>query len=745
MEKRILSLFLILCLALSLCAFGVQNAAAENSATSTEPTTAHELSQTTEQETSVELDEELRYAASIGLTPDMPLDAPASYRGLYRLLDRVVELCAPERLEEWLGRLTEARISDETMTRATAMVALFDMAEFLGGDFWNYNDTYAIRWENCPWETGEWDPDPMGYYGDLMRFPRGFAGLNEDNGSNFGGTAYFYSMGRVSLMTESPLFDYGVSPGSMRCAELLTNEEAARATCRFCTSDQDTVITERIPTDLDIEILSEIEERRQEILASPADVAVTGTSYYVSADGDDGNDGRSPEAPWKTLERVNKAPLQSGDGVFFKRGDLWRGEALSMKAGVTYSAYGEGAKPAFYGSPENGADPAKWTLLEGTDNIWVFYREVLECGSIVFDDREAGFKVTPHLQDGRYTMPDGSGVDFDVRQALLTDLSFYSEDDSFIRSDVDLNKIVKHTGRLFLRCDQGNPGSLFDSIELCTWMNVNSLDWGLCFVEDREVFDTITLDNIAVKYVGIYGVNAAWVSMTVQNCEIGWIGGCTWDYTDNGVPIQGGNCVGAWGTIENYSVIHCWLYQGYDSGISDEGGSFDWGADSHRGLHYLENLIENCVYGIEMFIENTDIDTYVCIEDVEIKDNLIVNTGFGFGSKRQDTRAWDVHAAIMMHNYLDDLINVRIRDNVFYRSRTYLMICGLGLDDHFPTMSGNTYVQDNFSGLCVWHEPNAMIEDGYRPLVEYYFNANAKDVVETVMGDTTAIVAELSY
>ena len=45
----------------------------------------------------------------------------------------------------------------------------------------------------------------------------------------------------------------------------------------------------------------------------------TGTAYYVSNQGDDGNDGLSPETAWSTLDRVNQASLEYGDAVFLER------------------------------------------------------------------------------------------------------------------------------------------------------------------------------------------------------------------------------------------------------------------------------------------------------------------------------------------------------------------------------------------------------------------------------------------
>ena len=68
------------------------------------------------------------------------------------------------------------------------------------------------------------------------------------------------------------------------------------------------------------------ERRKNEILNSTDTLSITGKTYYVANDGDDENEGVSPEKPWKTLAKVSCAPLQVGDGVLFKRGELFRGK-----------------------------------------------------------------------------------------------------------------------------------------------------------------------------------------------------------------------------------------------------------------------------------------------------------------------------------------------------------------------------------------------------------------------------------
>ncbi|HPO38654.1 MAG TPA: hypothetical protein PL176_11655, partial [Kiritimatiellia bacterium] len=76
--------------------------------------------------------------------------------------------------------------------------------------------------------------------------------------------------------------------------------------------------------------------------------------HVDSQAGNDGADGSTPKAAWRTLDKVNAADLIPGDQVLFKRGGLWRGR-LEPKSGnesapVRYGAYGDGAKPILQGS-----------------------------------------------------------------------------------------------------------------------------------------------------------------------------------------------------------------------------------------------------------------------------------------------------------------------------------------------------------------------------------------------------------
>jgi hypothetical protein len=79
--------------------------------------------------------------------------------------------------------------------------------------------------------------------------------------------------------------------------------------------------------------------------------------YHVSSSGgDDANPG-TPEAPWKTITRVNGASFAPGDQILFKRGDTFKDAQLEVpssgtsdEARITFGAYGTGNLPVLDGS-----------------------------------------------------------------------------------------------------------------------------------------------------------------------------------------------------------------------------------------------------------------------------------------------------------------------------------------------------------------------------------------------------------
>lgn len=85
---------------------------------------------------------------------------------------------------------------------------------------------------------------------------------------------------------------------------------------------------------------------------APSVAARPDTGYYIDAsNGDDQNDGLSPQTAWKTISKVNASVFEPGEYILFKRDEVWSDIKLEVSSSgkatlpITYGAYGEGNKP----------------------------------------------------------------------------------------------------------------------------------------------------------------------------------------------------------------------------------------------------------------------------------------------------------------------------------------------------------------------------------------------------------------
>lgn len=127
----------------------------------------------------------------------------------------------------------------------------------------------------------------------------------------------------------------------------------------------------------------------------------TGLKYYVSTSGNDSNDGLSIDKPFKTLAKANSIKLQPGDGIFFKRGDQWKGEQLdlynsgSTEKKVYYSAYGEGDRPLII----TGGKDQVCVSIRNSDNFVI--------SSIAMGNSYGGLEISFNEQLYAKTAPNG--------------------------------------------------------------------------------------------------------------------------------------------------------------------------------------------------------------------------------------------------------------------------------------------------------------------------------------------------
>ena len=446
-----------------------------------------------------------------------------------------------------------------------------------------------------------------------------------------------------------------------------------------------------------------------------------GKIIYVSPDGSDKNDGLSEETPVKTFAHANTLS-QKGDAVLLERGGMWR-EKIVAKQGVTYSAYGHGAKPILIGSPENGADASKWVLVyenkETGALIWRYDREDwLDVGGIVFNGGEGiAYKDLPDNVGDKYVVYGNRTTDYDYRVELDRNFEFVHLADSVVgKTYIDCNNSV---GELYLRCDNGNPGKIFDSIEFITR--------GACIRCGTS--PDITIDNIDFRYTN-FGVSASTIkNLTVTNCEFYWIGGCVQTYEmRKGVATRYGNAIEIYGGCDGYLVDNCYFYEVYDAAVTHQVGNQD--AVLHMdNIVYSNNVMDKCQYSIEYFFGGPSTDGAEFERtgtNVLFTGNLCRRAGYGFGSTRRDLNS---QRHIRSGGSRNEFYDFRIENNIFDRSVYELCQTTCLMDKNKPSYDGNVYIQ----GLR-----NRLYSHGATDSA--YMTITAEDEIKTELGDKNALV-----
>ena len=95
------------------------------------------------------------------------------------------------------------------------------------------------------------------------------------------------------------------------------------------------------------------------------------TTYYVDPAGSNGNDGLTPQTPWRTLLKVGISTFQPGDAILFKRDGVWNEWLTPPSSGtagnlIKFDAYGSGRPPEFTG--RYATTSAQWTNTSGS--VW---------------------------------------------------------------------------------------------------------------------------------------------------------------------------------------------------------------------------------------------------------------------------------------------------------------------------------------------------------------------------------------
>jgi hypothetical protein len=297
------------------------------------------------------------------------------------------------------------------------------------------------------------------------------------------------------------------------------------------------------------------------------------TNYYLSATGNDSNNGTSTSTPWQTITKLNSffKSLVSGDHVLFNRGDVFYGTILPTKGftsgnPLVFSAYGTGVNPVITG----------FTLVSAWTNIG---RNIWESTSAVSTLNDLNLVVINGVNTAMGRYPNSGYLTYQghVSNTQIISTSLNAANTNWTGADVVMKTYDFNISRNLITAmsgdtltythtlpDYGNNGYGFfienDSMTLDTageWyynpstkklriysstsptnVQASTLDT-LVFITQKAnfTFDGIdfTGSNRAAFYLGGAG------GVTVQNCNINYHVYGVWGEQTFGTPSPGVN------------------------------------------------------------------------------------------------------------------------------------------------------------------------------------------------------------
>lgn len=618
-------------------------------------------------------------AAQAGISLDNISTDPITGREMAQLLDQFVASVAPDKLAAWQKQCSGLRVSHKTINRMDAIAAIFMAVQSTENDI--YIDTMADAHALNSQVTNTWDVQlTYGLFDDWDNELTYDVDIFSD--ATLDAAAHYYNLGRTNVLTGESLLNLDAATNTMRYGDEATWQDVIVALGRLLYRDNEALLNGLFPDstwlyegeddEKIVEYRTLAAERKDAIVNSKTTIVkgetfipgetYTGTAYYVSAKGDDSNDGLTPETAWKTTNAVNEAhfsnKLKSGDAVFFERGSTYRVDpyhALVVHDGVTYSAYGEGDKPVLTFTEGNKADPTFWELYYDRDGmkIWKYHQDITDVGGIVFNDSSYASRVLEWPTNGKWqalkeiavepfngTMEDpfyctpgrleGTGEFRKVEENLPENLNYICRVD-IANSAYPMNFVenprtgMPYTGELYLRCDEGNPGDVFEELVIIGYSDVTK---GSSFkVIDATDISNFILDNLAIKYYLDTAVHATLRSenIIVQNCEVGWGGNRIHTVASAQPTGEYFNIGDGLYNIVNDSIIRNNYVYHSSSGCGFENGPM--GYEKDMGVFTCSgNLFENNAEGVRCFLFLLE-DGDVPIEKMVIQDNMILDTG----------------------------------------------------------------------------------------------------------------------
>lgn len=705
-----------------------------------------------------------------GVTEKQAAKKTMTYKSFSAMLGKMIKKYDKSKYKTW-QKLTK-NAPKKIIKRDGAMVALLYAAETVGlntvnSDWHEYND-YDF------WSKASLDYPVFNYQKKIKK--KVDPAYDGEEATRRLDASFLYMTRRRSCVTKNTLL---MPTGSdWKLEKKLTAKDAALAVVRLYESDDvvayktaNALLKQVLKTSKAKAIVSAANKRRAAIRNSATEIVksdtfiqgktYTGTAYYLSNNGSDANDGKSEKTPWQSLSMLRQnGLLHYGDAVFFERGSMWYaadGFNIDNVEGLTFSAYGTGEKPKFYGSIENSSGAEKWSLYyQGSDGrkIWKYYKKMPDAGVVVFNGGKSFAKRDTPLWDGtnyypieNYTLRKTA---YDVKKDLPNLYAFpeleypktpYDEKYVFLKSPNTSGGFAYVEGDFYLRCDKGNPGSVYSEIQISTphsFLN-GMADYG-------------TIDNLCLSYstqtaAGGADSEKADSHLIFQNSECAWMGGGVYEYVTDPAPavsVMGGgfNVNGSDETIQSCYAHHC-----YQEGVTLEAFSMNDGMIENITMN--GNLNEYCMMGDMLINWDSTVRPSHQFKNFYYTDNMVLYSGFeNFytvdpaitekgtyldtlgGVISCDARAFGLMTAPDGKNAYTGTFSVS--NNTFAFSANKLIEISCFTNEYSRVFHGNTYAQiPGYGWLSAYFDIEG--DNAERPRT-----VNPNTAIKTKLNDTTA-------
>lgn len=435
---------------------------------------------------------------------------------------------------------------------------------------------------------------------------------------------------------------------------------------------------------------------------------LTGTVYYISSlHGNDANNGKSQDSAWQHCEMLKSASLVAGDTVLFECGSLFRETMMEIVNGVSYSSYGQGEKPKFYGSID-ASNTDDWDDLGG--NLYRFKQRIdwyQDIGNIVFDGGKAwGIKIQKctdsdvslrlcGVNNGLETYEEIPSVPFTCAEQIPhIHLAYYHSEDGYI----------------YLYCKNGNPTKVFSSIELSRSTKIFN----------SEYTENVTFSNLHFLNVGCFAIRTVGCkNIQVYNCSFEFIGGAVLfgvEFPWRNYRTRYGNAIENWGGCDGMTVKNCYFDQMYDTAITTQSNDLN----AHQeNLCYEGNVFCRTEWSIELWSGGNECR----LSNINVQNNVCRDVGCGMTTQRPDKG----YESFFCSRGDYQKKNCRVVGNLIYGSDNSMICCDQYRTPQYPdgfVMDDNIYLNRKGNQLALISELFPAYSDKLKAL--YYCEETVK-------------------